>query len=218
MNDDASIRRANLQRLVKARGWGAKQLHEAVDPDGAYSLWPQLLTNPKKSFGEKLARRIEERLSLPRGWLDSLDSTVPKEDVAKATLQAPGAFALEHAIELLAFALNGLEDAERERAVTALATLGRAPDSQRAKLAVHAALGSPATIAAIAKIGTLSEAALDLALMLDAIPEGPAKEKAHSAASFALSVQQANLDAAGATGVPTSPPAQPPAPRPRKTR
>lgn len=99
MNEDAAIRRANLQRLAKARGWGAKNFHMAVDPEGSYSLWPQLLNSPKKSFGEKLARRIEEALSLPRGWLDELGAEMPDfvEESAKPVQSSTG---VDHAMSL----------------------------------------------------------------------------------------------------------------------
>jgi hypothetical protein len=35
-----------------------------------YPYWRDLLESPAKSFGEKAARGIEERLELGRGWLD----------------------------------------------------------------------------------------------------------------------------------------------------
>lgn len=64
MSEDASIRRENLNRLKI----GAKELSEKVG--GRYTYWRDLLTDSKKSFGEKAARKIEEKLGLPRGSLD----------------------------------------------------------------------------------------------------------------------------------------------------
>ena len=64
MSEDASIRRENLNRLKIGPG----DLSERVG--GRYTYWRDLLTDPKKSFGEKIARKIEEKLGLPRGSLD----------------------------------------------------------------------------------------------------------------------------------------------------
>lgn len=73
MSDDAAIRKANLKRLCKARHWEMADLKAHAGRH--YSFWPALL-NGDKSFGEKLARSIEDQLELPRGWLDR-DDTVP---------------------------------------------------------------------------------------------------------------------------------------------
>lgn len=90
MSEDAAIRRGNLQRLCKERNWGQKDLYLAMggEASGAYSLWPQILNSPKKTFGEKLARKIEERLDLPRGWLDTPSRDAARRDAAGQTLQA----------------------------------------------------------------------------------------------------------------------------------
>lgn len=69
MNDLAAIRRANLQALCRRRSWGPKELHVAM-AHGRYSYWRDLLESPAKSFGEKIARLIEDRLTLGRGYLD----------------------------------------------------------------------------------------------------------------------------------------------------
>lgn len=64
MSEDASIRRENLNRLKLGPG----ELSERVG--GRYTYWRDLLTDPNKSFGEKAARKIEDKLGLPRGSLD----------------------------------------------------------------------------------------------------------------------------------------------------
>jgi len=69
MSDEAAIRRTNLKALCKQRGWSIKDLAEHLTW-ARYSYWRDLLENPAKSFGEKVARRIEETLDLGRGWLD----------------------------------------------------------------------------------------------------------------------------------------------------
>jgi hypothetical protein len=63
MSDDALIRLKNLLSLKL----GATELSDRVG--GRYTYWRDLLLG-QKSFGEKIARKIEEKLSLPRGWLD----------------------------------------------------------------------------------------------------------------------------------------------------
>lgn len=63
MSEDAQTRRDNLASLQL----GPKALTEKLGR--TYSFWRDL-TKSDKSFGEKLARSIEEGLDLPRGWLD----------------------------------------------------------------------------------------------------------------------------------------------------
>jgi hypothetical protein len=68
MSDDALIRRENLRALGKT----ASML--ATDLGDNYSYWAAMLAdNSKKPFGEKAARRVEERYNLPRGCLDLPD-------------------------------------------------------------------------------------------------------------------------------------------------
>lgn len=76
MSDDAAIRRANLLRLCKARQWAPGDLANAAG-FGRYSFWFDVLNSPAKSFGEKLARQLEESLQLPRRWLDEPDPPLP---------------------------------------------------------------------------------------------------------------------------------------------
>ena len=67
MNDERLIRLENLQRLTAVRSLGPHELKEKLGSTVVF--WRDLLKGDK-SFGEKLARRIEEGLELPRGWLD----------------------------------------------------------------------------------------------------------------------------------------------------
>lgn len=64
MSEEAAIRRANLA----ASGVTPTQLVNAVGHSPGY--WSTLKNDPKKAFGEKVARKIEEALGWPRGWLD----------------------------------------------------------------------------------------------------------------------------------------------------
>lgn len=66
MSDDALIRLTNL----KALGLGPTELSSRVG--SSYQYWRDLLAG-NKSFGEKAARNIEEKLSLVRGCLDMED-------------------------------------------------------------------------------------------------------------------------------------------------
>lgn len=69
MTDAAATRRSNLAALCARRGWGPAELRDELE-FGRYSYWRDLLENPAKSFGEKVARRIEEKLGLGPRWLD----------------------------------------------------------------------------------------------------------------------------------------------------
>ena len=64
-----NIRRKNLVELGKT----AAELSR--DVGGSYQYWRDLLASEKKSFGEKVARKIEEAYGLTRGHLDQLDVT-----------------------------------------------------------------------------------------------------------------------------------------------
>ena len=66
MAEDALIRLENL----KSTGLGAAELARKVG--STYQYWRDLLAG-RKSFGEKAARRIEEKLGFPRGSLDSVE-------------------------------------------------------------------------------------------------------------------------------------------------
>lgn len=63
--DIYSIRRANLAKLVRARG-GPTRFAEIVDR--SQSQVSQLLT--QKPMGSRIARNLEESLGLPSGWMD----------------------------------------------------------------------------------------------------------------------------------------------------
>ncbi len=65
MAEDAMIRRENLIRL----GRTARELEALLGR--RYSYWRDLMQDPNKSFGERVARDIEEHYPLPRGWLDT---------------------------------------------------------------------------------------------------------------------------------------------------
>lgn len=78
MNDDALIRLSNLKSL----GLTPKLLEQQVG--GRYTYWRDLLAG-QKSFGEKIARKIEEAMNYPRGYLDQVIDK-PSEDWPFETL------------------------------------------------------------------------------------------------------------------------------------
>lgn len=67
MSEDALIRLTNLQALCTARNWGPTELGRAIKRDGRQM---SDMLRGQKSFGEKIARHIEQELKLPRNWLD----------------------------------------------------------------------------------------------------------------------------------------------------
>lgn len=75
MSDDALIRLANL----KALGYGPAELSQTMG--SSYQYWHDLLAG-RKSFGEKAARNIEDKLGLPRGCLDLAEGCSSRKDIA----------------------------------------------------------------------------------------------------------------------------------------
>ncbi len=71
------IRRKNLRALVDKADSGAAFAKQA---DIAPSLLSQILgQNPTRNIGDRLARKIEDRLTLPAGWLDSIHGAIVAE-------------------------------------------------------------------------------------------------------------------------------------------
>lgn len=116
MSDDALIRRENLKRLMAQRGWSVKDLSRELGW-GRYSFWNDLVDG-RKSFGEKLARRIEDAAKLPRGWLDqhAAHHIVPA-DTAAASAPAANALVLSAEEHDLLFAFRKLPVTERQEIV-----------------------------------------------------------------------------------------------------
>lgn len=84
-SDDTLIRRQNLRKLMAIRQWAVADLNGNLGW-GRYTYWRDLLENPDKSFGEKVARKIEEAAKdVPRGWLD-MDHSASDQPIS---VQAP---------------------------------------------------------------------------------------------------------------------------------
>lgn len=85
MSDDALIRRTNLKNL----GYSSQDLKVLVG--NSYQYWRDLM-HTEKSFGEKTARNIEEKLGLERGCLDRVDGCGHKRktdsEVAQSQIEA----------------------------------------------------------------------------------------------------------------------------------
>lgn len=108
MSEDALIRLENLLAYARRKGWRDKQLAEAIGRK------PQQLSDMRhgrRGFGEDLARDIEERLKLPRYWLDvphdsgeggQLDQAAEQmlADHAKADRSALSTLAMHLALEI----------------------------------------------------------------------------------------------------------------------
>lgn len=102
MSEDAAIRRANLTLLCAQRHWTTADLHAELGW-GRYSYWHDLISDPRKSFGEKVARHIEEKLELGRNWLDQdrdghHRAEAPARDAAPLTPRLPFSVALVAAL------------------------------------------------------------------------------------------------------------------------
>lgn len=118
MNDDALIRLENL----KALNLTAQQLSARVG--GRVSYWSDLMRG-QKSFGEKAARNIEEKLGMPRGYMDSADPEAPVFVPAKAPEDAGDVM---HALKVLADALAAQDKATRSAVAPLLSLLAQEPD------------------------------------------------------------------------------------------
>lgn len=79
MSDEAAIRRANFRALAKTPA----AAHAVLG--GRYSYWRDLMETPTKSFGEKVARRIEEAYGIPRYALDVVGGEFSQPHQAKGS-------------------------------------------------------------------------------------------------------------------------------------
>jgi hypothetical protein len=94
MSEDALIRLKNLLSLKHS----ATELSDRVG--GRYTYWRDLLSGDK-SFGEKIARKIEEKLSLPRGWLDTGGQIPLQAEPAPVSGLSPAAYELARLFDML---------------------------------------------------------------------------------------------------------------------
>jgi hypothetical protein len=121
MNDQKLVRLNNLQRLCQERSIGPRDLVTSVG--STYSYWRDLLAGDR-SFGEKISRRIEDALSLPRGWLDGV---VPTKHGAVEADPPRGEITPEDAVAALAAHLAGVPERTRKVALSILQGLVESP-------------------------------------------------------------------------------------------
>lgn len=69
--DAKEIRKINLRALIKLSG-SRKKFAEEVDTAPAY-ISQIFSAKTKADVGDELARKIEVKKNLPRGWMDTLD-------------------------------------------------------------------------------------------------------------------------------------------------
>lgn len=138
MNDDALIRLENL----KALNLTAQQLSERVG--GRVSYWSDLMRG-KKSFGEKVARKIEDKLEMPRGYMDAADEEAPIFVVPEPEPAAQPD--VMQALKTLAGAISKLDKPTREGVSGMLAMLAKEPEQADSTLAALGLLLTPTNLA-----------------------------------------------------------------------
>lgn len=94
MSEDALIRLKNLKNLRLSPA----ELSAKVG--GRNSYWNDMLSG-NKSFGEKAARKIEEKLSLPRGSLDLVEGATALPAASDQPRISPEALLLAQLFDML---------------------------------------------------------------------------------------------------------------------
>ena len=140
MSDDALIRRENL----KALGLTAQQLSDKVG--ARYTYWRDLMAG-QKSFGEKAARKIEEKLTLPRGWLDEVHTATKPDRLSPEAMQ-------------VAMAYDKMDPVEQQklRLLFLVARAGIHPDKIRSALTGDASAQPDLLLGGTSGLGELDEA------------------------------------------------------------
>lgn len=75
---DAALRRKNLQRWIDGK-YGGNKSAAARAADKPPTQFTDMINNPKRSFGAKLAREIEEKfksLGMPKYYLDTNEGEI----------------------------------------------------------------------------------------------------------------------------------------------
>ena len=200
------LRLRNLQALADAKGWKPADFVREVGKSPSY--WSDMLRG-SKGFGESVAREVEEKVGLPRVWLDQdHDRREPPP------LPMPNA---AQALDVVARLIAKLPKLDRRQVGALLPLLAEEPDSrQQTCAAILRWIGTVQPVPAQPEFSALAQ---DLAKQLDAIPdENGARTRAHAAAIALLSAHEVRHQVGRATGAPTQPPEPGPGVRPRKAR
>lgn len=120
---DAENRRRRLHELIATRYHGRQV--DFVRESGESQSEVSGILNGNKSFGEKKARKIENTLGLPHGWLDAVDA-----DTAVPEGAASGSKHQSVARNRLLNAIDGRTEEEIDRIATALELLLTPPKPQ----------------------------------------------------------------------------------------
>ena len=117
MSEDAAIRRQRLRSLKLS----AKDLQAKAGKSPSY--WRDLLGLESKSFGEKAARYIEDKLELPPRWLDGIEHTTALPAAGRSTAHTLVVQATHATPTQIADALLSAPEAVREELAQVLAQL-----------------------------------------------------------------------------------------------
>lgn len=144
MSDMALIRRQNFAALCKARSWSTPAAIKKALGWGRPSFWADLQKDAGKSFGEKLARRIESAAELPRDALDAIGAmptstggVLPlreREDALLAAWRALSADGRDSALDYIENLVLTTRNATSD-ALEKLRLLKRTTDAQTAGIA-----------------------------------------------------------------------------------
>lgn len=115
----SETRRAVLRELIRSRFDGvARQLAIAAGkPEGQIN--DMLSTPPRKSFGEKVARQLEQKLGLQSGYFDQPSNSVSAGKVAPFVAQQSAPYKTGTIGEILAI-LERIGETEQKEALGAI--------------------------------------------------------------------------------------------------
>jgi transcriptional regulator with XRE-family HTH domain len=80
---DTDTRKARLRKLIDEKFASQAEMARA---SGMPSQWVSDALHGRCSFGEKAARKIEENLGLPAGWLDKATGRAPAQEMLEVVV------------------------------------------------------------------------------------------------------------------------------------
>ena len=114
------IRRNALRELIRRRfdGVARRLAAAAAKPEGQIN--DMLAPAPRKSFGEKIARQMEQTLGLESGYFDNVANTCPSGQIINLGVEQPTANYLAGTIGEILAILERLGDNEQKEALGAV--------------------------------------------------------------------------------------------------